>query len=119
MAEVNEVVAHIAAGVEVDGHAAPASPSGRNSLPVLAPPTQIRRPWRSTVRTVFQALVALAAMAPVLVATTGLKPEQLPWLAGVLGVAAAITRVMTLPQVEGFLRRFVPWLAAAPKLDEG
>ena len=31
-------------------------------------PTQVRRPWRATLRTAFAALVALAAMAPVLAA---------------------------------------------------
>lgn len=84
-------------------------------VPVAVAPTQVRRPLRSTIRTVFQALVALCAMAPVLVATTGLKTDQLPWLAGVLGVAAIVTRVMAAPQVEVFLKRFIPWLAAAPK----
>lgn len=82
---------------------------------IAVTPTQLRRPRRATIRTVFQAFVALCAMAPVLVATTGLKTDQLPWLAGVLGVAAVVTRVMAQPQVENFLRRFLPWLAAAPK----
>ena len=78
-------------------------------------PTQVRRPWRATLRTVFQALVALAVMAPVLVEATGLQADQWPWLAGVLAVAAAITRIMALPQVEDFLARFIPFLAAQPK----
>ena len=65
-------------------------------------PTQVRRPWRATLRTAFAALVALAAMAPVLVDAAGLDPSRLPWLAGVLA----------LPGVESWLRRFVPWLAA-------
>jgi hypothetical protein len=110
-----EVAAHIEAATERDGFAEPAVPGTRNALPVRALPTQLRRPNRATIRTVFQALVALCAMAPVLVATTGLKSDQLPWLAGVLAAAAAVTRVMALPQVETFLRRFLPWLAAAPK----
>lgn len=33
----------------------------------------------------------------------------------ILAVAAGITRVMALPQVERFLARFVPWLAAEPE----
>lgn len=78
-------------------------------------PTQVRRPWRTTVRSVFQALVALAVMAPVLVQAAGLDPAGIPWLAGVLAVAAAVTRVMALPQVEVFLRRFIPFLSATPK----
>ncbi len=85
------------------------------NLRALTPdPTQVRRPWRATARTVFQALVALAVIFPILVSTAGLDPESLPWLAIPLAVAAAIARVMALPQVETFLRQFVPFLAAAP-----
>lgn len=69
-------------------------------------------PWRRTVRTIFQALVGLAVMLPVLVSQTGLDPAQIPWLAGVLAIAALITRLMALPVVEAFLQRFLPWLAA-------
>lgn len=90
-------------------------PDGTTSSAVLVTPTQVRRPWRSTVRTVFQALVGLCVIAPVVVAETGLKADQLPWLAGVLAVAAAVTRIMALPGVEAWLRRFLPFLAAAPK----
>ena len=75
-------------------------------------PTQVRRPWRATLRTAFAALVALAAMAPVLVDAAGLDPARLPWLAGVLAVCAAVTRVLALPGVEAWLRRFAPWLSA-------
>lgn len=80
-------------------------------------PTQVRRPWRTTLRSAFQALVALAVMAPILVQAAGLDADKLPWLAGVLAVAAGMTRVMALPQVEAFLRRFVPFLAAAPPAE--
>lgn len=78
-------------------------------------PTQVRRPWRTTARTVFQALVALAILFPVLVEQTGLDPEDAPWLAIPLAVAGAVARIMALPQVEVFLRRFVPFLSATPK----
>lgn len=81
---------------------------------VTVTPTQVRRPWRSTARTTFQAIVALAAMFPILVATSGLDPEALPWLAIPVAIAAALTRLMAVPQVEEFLRQFVPFLAAAP-----
>lgn len=82
---------------------------------VAVDPTQMRRPWRSTVRTVFQALVALAVLFPFLVEASGLTVEDWPWLAVPLAVAAAVARIMALPQVEAFLRRFLPFLAAAPK----
>ncbi len=81
----------------------------------MTQPTQVRRPWRSTVRTAFQALVALAVLFPILVETAGLDPASFPWLAVPLAVAAGFARVMALPQVEAFLRRFAPFLAAQPE----
>lgn len=81
---------------------------------VSVTPTQVRRPWRSTVRSTFQALVALAVLAPILVQSAGLAPDSLPWLAIPLGIAAALTRIMATPQVEEFLRAYLPFLAAAP-----
>lgn len=76
--------------------------------------TQTKHPWRTTVRSLFQFIVPLAALAPFIVtaindgndgAATGLT-------AGVLAVSGAITRVMALPQVNDFLARWVPWLSA-------
>lgn len=80
-------------------------------------PTQVRRPWRSTVRTVFQAVVAGAAVAPSVyeAAAHHNADAATGWAAGGLAIAAAITRVMALPAVESFLQRFVPFLAAQPK----
>lgn len=80
-------------------------------------PTQVRRPWRAVVRTVFQALVALAAMAPVIYqAATNGDPARATGAVGVgLVIAAGVTRVMALPGVESFLQRFAPFLAAQPK----
>lgn len=81
---------------------------------VTVSPTQVRRPGRTTLRSAFQALVALAALAPILVTQAGLDTESLPWLVIPLGIAAALTRLMATPQVEEFLRSFLPFLAAAP-----
>lgn len=81
-----------------------------------APATQVRRPWRATVRTAFQLVVGLAAMLPLLVEAAGLE-ETAPVLAGVLAVSAAVTRIMALPAVEAFLEAFVPFLAAAPRAE--
>lgn len=82
-----------------------------------APATQVRRPWRATVRTVFQLVVGLAAVLPVLVDAAGLE-ETAPLLGAALAVSAAVTRVMAFPQVEEFLERFAPWLAASPAPPE-
>lgn len=76
-------------------------------------PTQVRRPWRATARTVFQALIAFAAMWAIIVETIGLDPSW-QWVAVSLAVTGAITRLMALPVVEDFLERFVPFLAADP-----
>lgn len=73
--------------------------------------TQTKQPWRATIRTVFQALVAFSAMWAIVVEAIGLDPGW-QWVSASLAVTGAITRVMALPQVEQFLRRFVPLLAA-------
>lgn len=78
-------------------------------------PTQVKRPWRATVRTVFQGLVAFAVIAPVIADAAGLDVESTPFLAIALAACAAVTRVMALPQVEGFLQKFLPFLAATPR----
>lgn len=84
-------------------------------------PTQVRRPWRSTARTVFQALVGFAALAPLIAAAieeaTGYDLQGVPFVVVSLAVCAAVTRVMAIPAVEAFLRRFVPFLSAAPRSD--
>lgn len=81
-------------------------------------PTQVRRPWRATVRTALAVVIALAAMLPALVDAAGID-QAWPPAAAALAIAAAITRVMALPSVEGFLERFVPWLAADPNPPSG
>lgn len=82
---------------------------------VQVAPTQVRRPWRSTVRTVFQLVIALATLAPFVAGGIYDDVDQAPVVVvQVLTVAGTITRVMAVPQVEAFLRRWAPWLAAAP-----
>ena len=82
-------------------------------------PTQVRRPWRATARTIFQAIVGLAVVLPFAVQATGVDPKAFPWLAGVLVVAAGITRVMAVPQVNDWLGRFLPFLAADTPTPKG
>jgi hypothetical protein len=74
-----------------------------------AVPTQVRHPWRSTIRTTFQLVVALASLLPWVLA--GVDVPVGGALAQVVAVAATITRVMAMPEVSTFLERFVPWLA--------
>lgn len=74
--------------------------------------SQVAHPWRATVRTVFQALVALCVLAPAVFEAAGL--DGLAWSAGVLAVTGAVTRVMALPGVNAFLATYLPWLAPTP-----
>ena len=79
----------------------------------MSTPTQVRRPWRATARTIFQAVIGFAAMWAVIVETLGLNAEW-QWVSASLVVTAAITRIMAIPQVEAWLQHFLPFLAAEP-----
>ena len=50
-------------------------------------------PTRRTLRTVVQTAVGLCVLLPTVVDAAGI-PATLPWAAGALAVAAAVTRVM-------------------------
>jgi hypothetical protein len=65
---------------------------------------------RRTLRTGLQVVLGLAAGLPLLVHTAGL-PDTLPGLGVALAVAAAITRLMASPVVDGLLPG---WLRTAP-----
>ncbi|MFI5778146.1 hypothetical protein [Nocardia sp. NPDC051570] len=82
---------------------------GDHSLPA---PSQTAYPWRATVRTVFQVVVALATLIPIVVVTGGIPATGA--VAVVLAACAGITRVMALPAVNELLARFAPWLLAEP-----
>ena len=77
-------------------------------------PTQVKRPWKAVARTVFQALVAFAVLAPSIYSAAASRDagEATGYAAVGLAIAGGITRVMALPGVNNFLRRFVPFLAA-------
>lgn len=79
--------------------------------------TQSKYPWRAVARTVFAVIVGTAAMAPaVYSAATNHDPTAATgWAATGLGIAAAITRVLALPQVNSLLGKVLPFLAAEPK----
>lgn len=77
--------------------------------------------WRRTARTVVAGGVALAVTAPLLIDelhAAGIDVLALaPWLATVLAVLAALTRVMASPQVDGVLTR--AGIGRAPKHRAG
>ncbi|MEU9348572.1 hypothetical protein AB0D74_45995 [Streptomyces sp. NPDC048278] len=59
-------------------------------------------PTRRTLRTVVQTAVGLCVLLPAVVDAAGV-PDTLPWAAGALAVAAAVTRVMAVPAVQALL----------------
>lgn len=79
-------------------------------------PTQTRHPWRATVRTIVAAVVGLALLGPLVAAELGV--QSVPWVAGVLAVIGAVTRVLAIPGVEAWMRQYVPWLSAEPSKEE-
>ncbi len=78
--------------------------------------TQTRHPWRATARTTMAALVGLLAIMPAIEDTVHLSTTW-PWFAGVVGIAATVTRILAIPVVEAWIRenRLTGWLSAAPK----
>lgn len=99
--------------------AIPTASISPDAPPLQVTPTQVRRPWRATVRTVFQALVALATLLPFIVSGVYQDSTAYPAVVvQVLAVSGALSRVMALPQVEAFLRLFLPFLSAAPNPPE-
>lgn len=79
--------------------------------------TQVQYPWKTTLRTVFQAFIGFASMWALIVEALGLDPA-LPWVAASLAVTAAITRVMALGVVDDWLGVYVPWLASGSREHE-
>ena len=79
--------------------------------------TQVQYPWRSTVRTLVQGFVGLCSMAPLIYAAwTQQDPAAATGAAGgALAVAGGVARVMALPVVDTWLKRYLPWLASEPR----
>ena len=80
---------------------------------LVSTPTQVKRPWRATFRTVFQGSLALSTLIPYLMTSFDLQAEGM--VAQVLAALAVFTRVMADPKVEAFLQKYLPFLAATVK----
>lgn len=74
--------------------------------------TQVAYPWRATARTAVAA--AVAALPLVVVVLTDLHLHATVWGGWLIGATTGVTRVMALPAVDGWIRRWVPWLAPQP-----
>lgn len=83
----------------------------------MQPSTQSKHPTRAVIRTVLAATVALLPILPTLVEKLGVG--TVPWVAGILAVAGAITRILAMPDVENWLHEYVPWLSAQPQDRSG
>lgn len=79
--------------------------------------TQTIYPWRTVSRTVFQAIIGLAAVMPLIINASGVD-ETLPVIVLMLAISGGVTRIMALEEVETWLQTNFPWLAAEPKQAE-
>jgi len=77
------------------------------STPVTPAPTQTRYPWKATVRTILAAL----PLIPIIAVALGV--DTLPWVVAAVGLIGGITRVMAIPEVNGWLTSI--GLGATPK----
>lgn len=74
--------------------------------------SHVRHPWRSTARTTIVAGLALIPVLPDVANALGI--QDVPWVARSLVVVAGLARVMAIPEVEQWIGRWIPWLAAEP-----
>lgn len=89
--------------------------SGSNINGQSQVPSQVKYPWRSTIRTVVQAAVALLTMLPYVLAGLDVNEATATGLIGqLLFISGVLAKVMAMPQVNLWLERYIPWLAAAP-----
>ncbi|MFU8849452.1 hypothetical protein ACNAW0_00435 [Micromonospora sp. SL1-18] len=82
---------------------------------MTAPTTQTRHPARATIRTIFAAVVALLSLLPTIAAVAGV--DAVPLVTQALVVTGAVTRVLAIPGVDAWLRRYLPFLASAPAAE--
>lgn len=65
------------------------------------PPTQIRYPWRSVIRSVAVTTIALLSVLPEIAKVAGI--ETVPLVASTLGIVAVLQRIITIPEVDKWL----------------
>src|SRR5699024_11695042 len=72
--------------------------------------TEVQNPRRATARTVVVAVLALIPILPEMARAAGV--ENIPWLAALLGVVAAVPRALVLEAGEKWVDTHVPRRAA-------
>jgi len=65
----------------------------------------VRDEWKRTIRTAIQSAIALAPLAPILVPALGISATATVG-ATIIAIAAAVTRVMQVPQVTELLNKY-------------
>lgn len=70
--------------------------------------TQQVHPARAVVRTTFAMAIGFIPVGSLLIRELGL--DSVPFFAGALGLGAAITRVLAVPETAAFLKKYAPWL---------
>lgn len=96
-------------------HSAPDFPP--SPVESVAKPSQIRRPWRATARTVAAAAVALMPALPSIAEAAGI--ETVPFVASILTTTALITRILAIPEVDDWMDQYLPGLSADPTQHKG
>lgn len=91
---------------------------GRHTARALSPTSQVRYPWRATIRTLLSAAWGFIPLWPVIARELSVD-AAIPWVAASLAVSAGVTRLTAQPAVEAWLNRYVPWLAADPRPEKG
>lgn len=75
-------------------------------------PTQIAHPWRATLRTLATAALALLPLLPEIARAADI--DTVPAVASALAIATAVQRVITLPNVDAWLTKYLN-LGSQPK----
>lgn len=78
----------------------------------VAVSTQEQHPWKAVARTVLALVIGLAGSWAVIVEAAGVDPSW-QWVTSSLAVAAAVTRLMAVPLINGWLQSV--GLGAEPK----
>lgn len=79
-----------------------------DAVPDPTPPTPApAHPWLKTARTVIAGIITAGVLLPIIVAEAGidLQSQTWAWLAAVLAVLGAVTRILALPSVNQVLTR--------------
>lgn len=70
--------------------------------------TQVRNPWRAALRTFVAAAVGLVPLLPTIANEFGWS--SIPWVASVIAISTAITRILATQAATDWLEKYANWL---------